>query len=380
MVAKKRSRTISDAPVSNELQAVLSSIREAKGDGTVAIGSTRLQPKRIPTGIFSLDMALLGGVPYNRTTMGYGKKHSGKTTAILKLIANMQRYYPDETAVFVDVEETWDAVWACKLGVNTDKVLVVSPDTGEDAVDATVALVHAKEVGLVVVDSLAALVPYKEVEGSAEDEAIVGLQSKLITRMMRRITAAQIKERKREHYVSFVVTNQYRAKIGGWSPTGEALQLPGGHALTHFTTVEIHFKNKENIKKDAEGQESLAFNDHAFRVDKNKCNAGIRTGDYVMHRRSDPATGLGEGDIDNLPTMFAHAKRLGWLTGGGRAGLTLSFGDVEQHYANTAEATLAVYQSPAIYNALYWQLIANQADSLGMPDYFIEHLLGFINA
>lgn len=380
MVAKRRVRTISDAPVSNELQAVIDSIRSAKGDNTITRGSSRRQPLRIPTGIYPLDYSLLGGIPYNRTTMVYGKKHSGKTTATLKTVANMQRYYPQERAVVVDTEETWDEVWARKLGVNTDLVYVISPDTGEDAVDAAVSLVHAREVGLVVVDSLAALVPYKEVEGSAEDEAIVGLQSKLITRMMRRVTAAQIKERKRDHYVSFVVTNQYRAKIGGWSPTGEALQLPGGHALTHFTTAEIHFKNKENIKKDGEGEESLAYNEHAFRVDKNKCNAGTRTGDYVMMRRDDPATGLGEGDIDNAPTMFAHAKRLGWLTGGGRAGLTLSFGDVERHYDNTAQATSGLYAEPEVYNALYWQLIANQAGNLGMPDDFIEHLLGFINA
>lgn len=380
MVTKKRVRTISDAPVSNELRALVDSIRAAKGDNTITRGSSRRQPLRIPTGIYPVDLSLLGGFPYNRTAMVYGKKHSGKTTAALKTIASMQRYYPKETAVFVDAEETWDEVWARKLGVNTDLVYVISPDTGEDAVDTTVALVHAKEVGLVIVDSLAALVPYKEVEGSAEDEAIVGLQSKLITRMLRRITAAQIKERKRDHFVSFVVTNQYRSKIGGWSPTGEALQLPGGHALTHFTSVEINFKNKENIKKDGEGEESLAYNEHAFRVDKNKLNAGVRTGDYVMMRRPDPTTGLSEGDIDNLPTMFAHAKRLGWLTGGGRAGLTLSFGEIERQFANTAEATKEVYAEPEVYSALYWQLIANQATSLGMPDDFIEHLLGFINA
>lgn len=376
MPAVRRRRDISEVPTTAELDKLIASIRKEKGANSVLKSSQLRQPFRIRTGSFLLDYCTLGGIPHNRTTMFHGKKHSGKSSMADKVISWAQRTMPDQQVCKIDTEGTHDDTWSSKLGVDTDKLLISHPDTGEDAVDVAVAMTHAREISLVVVDSLASLVPYKEVEGSAEDEAIPGLQAKLITRMLRRITMAQIEERKREHFVSFLVTNQHRTKIGGWSPTGDPVSLPGGNALGHFTSLEVLFKNKENLKKDDEGFETLAYNDHTFRIDKNKHNAGMRTGEFTLIRRDNPELGLNEGDIDDAATMLTFAKRLGWYTGGGKGGFTLDFGEISAHFPNGDAAVKGLYEDPELYENLRTQLIVSNAIAQKMPEDFIDWLLG----
>jgi recombination protein RecA len=370
---RRTSKPIGDIPLTSEQAAVITAIKKNKGVNTVVTGSEVRQPFRIRTNAFTLDYALLGGIPYNRTTMIHGKKHGGKTTLAKRIVASIQQSRPDQIPVWVDAEDTYDATWASKQGVDNYRVQVLKPDTGEDAVDMTVALIHARETSLVVVDSLAGLLPYKEEEGSAEDEAIPGLQAKLITRMLRRATGALMKERKRDHFVTLLVLNQHRVKIGGWSPTGEARTLPGGAALGHFTSCEILVKNKENVDKSSG---LLKDNEHAFTIEKNKMNSGMRTGEYRMLRQDDDALGLVEGDIDDAATMLTFAKRLGWYTGGGKGGFTLAFGDVSEHYANGEEAVQGMYANREIYEALRIQLIVQNAMAQKMPEDFIDYLLG----
>lgn len=373
MPAVRRVKSIKEVNIPSEIQKVVDEIRKSKGANTVLTGSSVRQPGRIRTNVFTLDYALLGGIPHNRTTMIHGKKHGGKTTLAKKIVASAQQSMPGQKPVWVDVEDTFDETWAGKLGVDTDNLLVVKPDTGEDAVDIAVAMVQARETSLVVVDSLAGLLPYKEAEGSAEDEAIPGLQAKLITRMLRRVTGAMIAERKREHYITFLVLNQHRAKIGGWSPTGEPRKLPGGEALGHFTSVEIHVKNKENVDKNSS---ELKDNEHSFVIEKNKHNSGLRSGEYRLLRRDDPTLGLLEGDVDDAGTMIAFAKRLGWYSGGGKGGFTLEFGEVSEHYPNGDAAVQALYENREIYEELRMQLIVNNAMRQKMPEDFIDYLLG----
>ena len=372
---KRRTTALTNKPAvpTSEIAAVIAAIKKNKGENTVLHGSQIRQPFRIRTNIFTLDLALLGGIPFNRTTMFHGKKHSGKSTACDKVIASIQQALPEQKAVKIDTEGTHDSVWSAKNGVDLDALEIVQPDTGEDAVDAAVALVHAKETSLVVVDSLASLIPYKEVEGSAEDDAIPGLQAKLITRMLRRITSAQIAERKRGHFVSFLVTNQHRVKIGGWSPTGEPRSLPGGQALGHFTSVEVLFKNKENVDKSS-GE--LTYNEHSWVIEKNKHNSGLRSGEYKMLRADDEELGLSEGDVDDAGTMLAYAKKNGWYTGGGRGGFTLAFGDVSAHFQNGDAAVKGLYEDRELYENLRIQLIVAEALKQKMPQDFIDYLLG----
>lgn len=373
-MAKRRVRTVHDVPVSSELEAVLKTIRKNKGDRVVVSGADIRQPFRIRTNIFMLDYALLGGIPFNRTTMVHGKKHGGKTTLAKKVVSSVQLSLPDQVPAWIDAEDTYDSVWAGKMGVDNDRINIVKPDTGEDAVDIAVALIHAKETSLVVVDSLAGLLPYKEEEGSAEDESIPGLQAKLITRMLRRATGALMKERKRDHFVTLLVLNQHRAKIGGFAPAwADPKTLPGGQALGHFTSVEIQVKNKEGIDKNTH---ELTVNEHSFNIEKNKMNAGLRSGEYQMLRRDDDSLGLLEGAIDDAGTMLAFAKKLGWYDGTPKSGYRLEFGDVSEEFDNIDDATRGLYTNPELHEALRTQLIVRAAIAQKMPEDFIDYLLG----
>lgn len=299
------------------------------------------------------------------------------TTCALRAIAGAQQSMPDQQAVFVDIEGTFDATYAEKLGVDTDALLVVQPDTGEHAVDIMTGLIHTKEVSLIIGDSLAALLPIKESEASAED-TLVGQQSRLIATMMRKTTAALIKERKRQHYVTLLFINQQRSKIGARSPIpgGEVLSNPGGKAVGFFSTLECTWKNKENIKSNGNGEETLHTNDHAFHIKKNKLHAGMRQGEFQVMRRPDEDMGLNEGDVDDAGTMITFAKRLGWYTGGGRAGYTLSFGEHSYHEPNADAMCRYLYQDRDAYWALRQHLIADSAERLGMKPEFVAYLRG----
>jgi len=354
-----------------EIDTVSKEIRKRFGDNTLRLASENKQPWRMPSGIFMFDLATLGGIPHNRWTMFHGPRSSGKTTAAEKVIAGAQASLPDQQVVFLDVEGTRDSEWGEKLGVDNSKLLLVQPDTGEQAVDIADALVRTREVSLIVIDSMAALAPMKEIAGSAED-AHVGLQARMVSAMTRKVNAALIAERKRGHYVSVLCINQQRVKIGGWSPTGEPISLPGGKSLEFVTTLQCRFKNKENMSKDAEGLDTLEFNEHAFTLDKNKMNGGIRAGEYQLMRRDSSEYNLFEGDIDDAATMLAHAKKIGVFTGGGKA-WTVDVPGFRRTFGNTNEVITYLYEARTDFWRLRNHLIADHAVRLKMPQYFIDH-------
>lgn len=369
MVAVKKRSSTPQADA-REIEKVVAALRKQHGAKTLRKGSEAIQPYRIPSGIFEFDRATLGGIPYGRTSLVHGPKHSGKSSISSRLIMGAQQTIEDGTAVLIDAEGTHDAVWSDKIGVDNDSLLLVQPDGGEQAVDMIVALTYTKEVSLIVVDSVGALMPLKEQESDA-DQALVGVHAKLVTSMMRKISAAHITERKRGHYVTLLLINQQRSKIGGWAPPGqEALGTPGGKALGHFTSLEWRMKNKENMKDGV-----LTYNDHAFHIEKNKMNGGQRTGEFRLLRRDEPDIALTEAEVDDAPIMISRAKDLGWYTGSGKSGFTLSFGDVpSMHAPNVDTMILQLYQDREYLWQLRCHLIAAHAASLGMPANFVEYL------
>jgi recombination protein RecA len=359
-----------------EIDTVTSEIKKRFGDGAIMNASEQRQPYRIPTGIFMLDMATCGGIPFNQLTMFHGPRSSGKTTAAELCIAGAQQSLPDQVPVLVDVEHTRDSAWGAKLGVDNERLIYMNPDTGENAVDMIDAMIHARETSLIVVDSIAALVSNKEVEESAEDNATPGLQAKLVTRMCRKITNGLFTERMRGHFVTLLVLNQQRSAIGKWAPHGqEALNLPGGKALEFTTMLQVAFKNKENMAKSDIGMDVTDFNEHSFKIDKCKMNAGIRSGEYQLMRRDHDEYELAEGQIDDAATMLSYAKRIGAYSGGGRS-WTLELPDFKQTFGSLNEAVIYLYEDRAIYWKLRCFLIADHARRLNLPDYFIQYLLG----
>lgn len=357
-----------------EIEATMKAINKRFGNQTVITADGQRQPWRIPSGIFTLDLALLGGIPHNRVTMFHGPRSSGKTTAAEKCIAGAQRSMPGSQAAFIDVEHTRDAEWGAKLGVNNRDLIYANPETGENAVDILDALMGSKEISLILLDSIAALVPMKEISSSAED-AHVGLQSRMVSAMTRKITAALLRERMRGHFVTVLVINQQRSKIGGWSPNGDPISLPGGKALEFTTSVQVGFKNKETSSKDQDGLDTLEFNEHAFKMDKCKMHAGMRAGEYRLMRRDSKTLNLFEGDIDDAATLLAHAKKIGCFGGGGKA-WTVDVPDFRQTFGNTDQAIEHLYENPDDYMYLRNHLIADHAVRLKMPQYFVDYLYG----
>lgn len=283
-------------------------------------------------------------------------------------IGHVQRRYTDQQAILVDIEGTFDSVWATLLGVDTEALLVVKPETGEMAADMVTALLCTREVSMVVADSIAALVSFKEVDSSAEDSH-VGLQARLVGGMIRKSTAAMIAERRRGHNVSLLFVNQFRMKIGGY---GDPRTVPGGKALEYCTSMQAIIKNKENKGSDEAGIETIVSNEHSFTITKNKLNTGPRVGEFRVIRTE--TDGMAPGTVDDSSTVLAIAKKLDVYTGGGSS-WRLDYEDVNYKFGKAAEAVTALQQDPELYWSLRTHLIRLQAARSLMPEDFIERIV-----
>ena len=224
------------------LQTALSQIDKNFGKGTVMRLGERpeMNVEAIPTGSLALDAALgIGGVPKGRIIEIYGPESSGKTTLALHILAEAQKMGGE--VAFVDAEHALDPVYAAALGVDTDNLLVSQPDTGEQALEITDALVRSGAVDAVVVDSVAALVPKQEIEGEMGD-AFVGLQARLMSQALRKLAGSIAKT---NCVVIFI--NQLRMKIGVMYGNPET--TTGGNALKFYSSVRLDVRRVESIKE-----------------------------------------------------------------------------------------------------------------------------------
>jgi len=195
----------------------------------------------ISTGSLSLDIALgVGGVPRGRVIEIFGPESSGKTTLALHIIAEAQKN--NGIAAFIDAEHALDPIYAKNIGVNTDELIISQPDTGEQALEITESLVRSNAVDVVVIDSVAALVPKAEIEGNMGD-SYMGLQARLMSQALRKLTAIISKSR-----TTTVFVNQIREKIGIFFGNPET--TPGGRALKFYSTIRMDIRRKATIKKD----------------------------------------------------------------------------------------------------------------------------------
>ncbi len=199
--------------------------------------------EKIPTGSLILDHALgIGGVPRGRVVEIYGPEGSGKTTLALSIVANAQK--TGGSAAFVDAEHALDPIYARKLGVDVDKLLVSQPDTGEQALEIVEVLVRSGALDAVVVDSVAALVPAAEIEGEMGD-AHMGLQARLMSQALRKLTAIVSKSN-----TTLIFLNQIRMKIGVMFGNPET--TTGGNALKFYSSVRMDIRRTQAIKKGEE--------------------------------------------------------------------------------------------------------------------------------
>ena len=261
-MATKKTVYEAPAPASDKkkaLQTALNQIDKNFGKGTVMRLGDRpeMNVEAIPTGSLALDAALgIGGVPRGRIVEIYGPESSGKTTLALHILAEAQKRGGE--VAFVDAEHALDPVYAAALGVDTDNLLVSQPDTGEQALEITDALVRSGAIDVVVVDSVAALVPKQEIEGEMGD-TFVGLQARLMSQALRKLAGTISKT---NCVVIFI--NQLRMKIGVMYGNPET--TTGGNALKFYASVRLDVRRVEAIKEGG----NVVGNKTRVKVVKNK--------------------------------------------------------------------------------------------------------------
>jgi recombination protein RecA len=253
------------------LDAALSQIERQFGKGSIMkLGDNKaLDIEAISTGSLGIDIALgIGGLPTGRIVEVYGPESSGKTTLTLQVIAEAQKQ--GKTCAFVDAEHALDPVYAQKLGVNIDDLLVSQPDTGEQALEICDMLVRSSAVDVVIVDSVAALTPKAEIEGDMGDSHM-GLQARLMSQALRKLTG----NIKRSNTLCIFI-NQIRMKIGVMFGNPET--TTGGNALKFYASVRIDIRRIGSVK---EGDEVVG-NETRVKVVKNKVAPPFKQAEFII--------------------------------------------------------------------------------------------------
>jgi recombination protein RecA len=262
---------VSNSERSKALEAAVGAIEKQFGKGSImrlGKGGHADPIEAVSTGALSLDVALgIGGIPKGRIVEIYGPESSGKTTLTLHLVAEVQK--TGGVAAFVDAEHALDVVYAKKLGVNIDELLVSQPDTGEQALEIVDMLVRSGAVDLVVVDSVAALTPKAEIEGDMGDSHM-GLQARLMSQALRKLTGTISRSN-----CSVVFINQIRMKIGVMFGNPET--TTGGNALKFYSSVRLDVRKIASIKQ---SDEEVVGNRTRVKVVKNKMAAPFRQAEF----------------------------------------------------------------------------------------------------
>ena len=309
-MTKAALRVVSEGPMDKKkaLDAALSQIERAFGKGSIMkLGDgAAVETEAIPTGSIGLDVALgIGGIPRGRVVEIYGPESSGKTTLALSCVAEAQKL--GGTCAFIDAEHALDPIYAGKLDVNVDELLISQPDAGEQALEITDTLVRSGAIDLVVIDSVAALVPRAELEGEMGDSH-VGLQARLMSQALRKLTASIARS-----HCCVLFINQIRMKIGVMYGSPET--TTGGNALKFYASVRLDIRRIGAVKD----RDEVVGNQTRVKVVKNKLAPPFRMVEFdIMYGKGISRTGelidlgLKAGVIEKSGSWYSHdSERIG---------------------------------------------------------------------
>ncbi|MHB1005268.1 MAG: recombinase RecA [Chloroflexota bacterium] len=318
------------------LELAIASVEKAFGKGAImrlGEATARLQVEVIPTGSIALDLALgVGGIPRGRVIEIFGPESAGKTTLVQHIVAEAQR--AGGIAAFIDAEHVLDPGYARLCGVNVDDLYISQPSTGEEALEIAEALVRSNALDLVAVDSVAALVPRAELEGDMGD-AHVGLQARLMSQALRKLTGAIAKSR-----TAVIFTNQLREKIGVMFGNPET--TPGGRALKFYASVRLDIRRVDSIKQGTE----VIGNRVRVKVVKNKVAAPFRVAEFEIL--------FGEG-ISKHGGLLDVGTEMGIVR---KSGAFYSYGD-QRLGQGRENARDFLKQNPAVAEEIERQIRAN---------------------
>lgn len=310
------------------LETALAGLKKRFGDGVIMkLGEAQhMQVEAIPTGSLALDLALgVGGVPKGRVIEIYGPESSGKTTLCQHIVAEAQKM--GGIAAFVDVEHALDPVYAAKCGVKVADLYVSQPDTGEQALEITEALVRSGVMSVVIVDSVAALVPRAEIEGEMGDSHM-GLQARLMSQALRKLSGAI-----KTSNTVVIFTNQLRQKIGVMFGNPET--TTGGMALRFYASVRLDIRRIESIKDSGD----VIGNRTRVTVKKNKVAPPFRVAEFdIMYNE-----GISKvGDILDIAVDQGIVEKRGAFYSYGDSRLAQGRENAKKYMAENPELTLEI--------------------------------------
>lgn len=334
MADKKKVSMTPNPDKEKALKTAMEQLEKAYGKGTVMrLGeNVGMNVEHISTGSLSLDIALgIGGLPKGRIIEMYGPESSGKTTLALHAVAEAQK--AGGQAAFIDVEHALDPVYAANLGVDINELLVSQPDTGEQALEITEALVRSGAIDIIVIDSVAALVPKAEIEGDMGD-AHVGLQARLMSQSLRKLAGAISK-----YNCVAIFINQLREKIGVFYGPSET--TTGGRALKFYASVRLDIRKAEAIKNGTE----IIGSHTKVKVVKNKVAPPFKTAEFdIMYGKGISK----EGELLDMATEMGIVKR---------SGAWFYYGELRMAQGRD-NAKIYLTENPEIYTEIYEKVMS----------------------